>query len=121
MPIYEYRCPKCGRKSEFITLRVSETVDAVCRHCGNEAVQKIPSRVRVRLSEETRLERLSDPSRFGSLDENDPKSMARWMKQMGREMGDDLGEDVDELVEQAMEEGEAAESPGGGDFSDDTL
>lgn len=67
-------------------------------------MDRIPSRVRVRMSEETRMERLTDPSRLGSLDENDPKSMARWMKKMGHEMGDDFEGDVDSMVEEAMEE-----------------
>jgi putative FmdB family regulatory protein len=106
MPIYEFRCQGCGKKNEFITLRVSEAVPSTCEFCGQEDMQRIPSRVRVRLSEETRMERLADPSRLGGLDENDPKSMARWMKRMSHEMGDDLGEDmdVDQMVEEAMEE-----------------
>jgi putative FmdB family regulatory protein len=105
MPIYEYRCRQCGKKSEVITFRISEEVSPVCRHCGGELLDRIPSRVRVRLSEETRMERLADPSRLGGLDENDPKSMVRWMKKMGQEMGDELGgEDMDAMIEEAMEE-----------------
>ena len=113
MPIYEYICRKCNRKSEIITFRVSEEAPVCCAHCGSAEVQKVPSRVRVRLSEETRMERLADPSRFSGLDENDPKSMAKWMKSMSREMGDDLGEDidVDAMVDEAMSESEGA---GGG-------
>jgi putative FmdB family regulatory protein len=113
MPIYEYRCRQCGKKSEIITFRISEAVSASCRHCGSELLDRIPSRVRVRLSEETRMERLADPSRLGGLDENDPKSMIRWMKKMGQEMGDDLGgEDMDAMIEEAMEEEAKGKSPG---------
>jgi len=65
---------------------------------------KILSRVRVIRSEESRMESLADPSKWGGLDENDPKSMARWMKKMGKELGEDMGEDVDQMVEEAMEE-----------------
>lgn len=111
MPIYEYRCRKCGKKSEFITFRVSEPIPEVCNHCSSSSIQRIPSRVRVRLSEETRMERLADPSRLGGIDENDPKSMARFMKTMTREMGDDLGEDVN--VDQMVEEAMAEEASGG--------
>ena len=52
------------------------------------------------------MERLADPSRFSGIDENDPKSMAKWMKSMSREMGDDLGEDldVDAMMDEAMAE-----------------
>jgi len=121
MPIYEFRCGDCGKKTEIITLRVSEEVDPCCRHCGSREVGRIPSRVRVRLSEETRLERMADPSRLGGLDENDPKSMARWMKTMGQEMGEDLGEDVDALVEEAMEAEARGEPDSGGMPPDDDL
>jgi len=113
MPIYEFRCLDCGKKSEIITFRVSEEVAPNCSHCGSEAMSRLMSRVRVRLSEETRMERLADPSRLGGLDENDPKSMARWMKAMSHEMGEDFeGEDVDAMIEEAMEE-EAGGGPAG--------
>ena len=113
MPIYEYFCPQCKRKSEIITFRVSEDVSVECRHCGSTDVRRVPSRVRVRMSEETRMERLADPSRLAGLDENDPKSMAKWMKSMSSEMGDELGEDfnVDEMMDEAMAE---KDSPGAG-------
>ena len=116
MPIYEYRCRKCNRKSEILTFRVTEEVSASCSHCGSVEVDRIPSRVRVRLSEETRMERLADPSRFAGLDENDPKSMAKWMKSMSEEMGDDLEEDfdVDAMMDEAMAEKEGAEGGGSG-------
>ncbi len=117
MPIYEYRCRKCNRKSEIITFRASEAVSVECNHCGSPEVERIPSRVRVRMSEETRMERLSDPSRFSGLDENDPKGMAKWMKSMSREMGDDVGEDfdVDAMMDEAMAEKDNAEGGGIGD------
>ena len=106
MPIYEYICRRCHKRSEIITFRVSEEVAVECNHCGSAEVERIPSRVRVRLSEETRLERLADPSRLSGIDENDPKSMAKWMKSMSREMGDDLGEDfdVDAMMDETMAE-----------------
>jgi len=106
MPIYEFRCKECGKKNEFVTFRVSEPLPEACRHCGSRLISRIPSRIRVRLSEETRMERLADPSRLGGLDENDPKSMAKWMKSMSHEMGDELGEDmdVDAMIDEAMEE-----------------
>ena len=109
MPIYEFVCGYCGRRNEFITFRVSEPVPKACRYCGKESLRKIPSRVRVRLSEETRLEKLADPALLGEIDENDPRSVAKFMKAVGKEMGEDFDEDVDALVEEAMEE-EAKES-----------
>jgi len=61
-------------------------------------------------SEEARLEALADPGQFGDLDENDPKTMARFMKKMGREMGEDLGDDLDEALEGAGDDATGLDS-----------
>lgn len=50
-------------------------------------------------SEEARLESLADPNALAGLDENDPESMARFMKKMGDEMGEDLGDEMAESLE----------------------
>jgi hypothetical protein len=55
-------------------------------------------------SEEARLDALADSSSFGDLDENDPASVARFMKKMGKEFGDDLGDDFGSAVDEAMDE-----------------
>jgi len=41
------------------------------------------------------------------LDEEDPKSVARWMRRMSREAGEDLGPEFDEVVDRL----EAGQSP----------
>lgn len=118
MPIYEYRCAECRKKTTVITLSVKEAVDPVCSHCGGRRLTKLVSRVAVRKSEGSRLESLADPSSLTGLDENDPKSVARWMKRMGQAMGEDAGQDFDEEVDKAMEdaarEKEAGEDGGFG-------
>ena len=65
-------------------------------------MERLMSRFASPKSEEARLEAMADPSHLGGFDENDPQSMARFMKKMGQEMGEDLGDDV----EAAMEAGE---------------
>jgi hypothetical protein len=59
-------------------------------------------------SEDARLDSLAESSSFGDLDENNPASVARFMKKMGREFGDDLGDDFESAMDEAMAEGEAA-------------
>lgn len=112
MPIYEYRCEACGKISEFLLIRQDEPFTPVCKKCKSKRMTRILSRVRVIRSEESRLESLADPSKWGGIDENDPKSMARWMKKMGKELGEDMGEDVDQMVEEAMEEEHPSKSEG---------
>lgn len=64
------------------------------------------------------MESLADPSSLAGLDENDPKSVARWAKKMGQEMGEDLGEDWDQMVDEMLEEEMNGGAEGGG-ASDD--
>ena len=103
MPIYEYRCEGCGKISEFLVIRTDEAFVPQCKRCKSKKMSRVLSRVRVLRSEESRMEGLADPSKWGDLDENDPKSMAKWMKRMGKELGEDVG-DVDHMMEEAMQE-----------------
>ena len=105
MPIYEYSCESCKRKSSILTLRASEAVDPTCSHCGGRRMHRLMSRFATLKSEDARLDALADPTALGSVDENDPKSMARWMLRMGNELGEDVaGEDFNEMVDE-MEAG----------------
>ncbi len=87
MPIYEYRCEDCGKVSEFLVIKTHEVFDPRCKRCKSKKISRVLSRVRVVRSEESRMESLADPSKWGDLNGNDPKSMARWMKKMGRQLG----------------------------------
>jgi putative FmdB family regulatory protein len=104
MPIYEYRCEECGKISEFLLIRTDEIFVPQCKRCKSKKMSRVLSKVRVIRSEESRLESLSDPSKWGDLDEKDPKSMARWAKRMGRELGEDVDGMTDEMVDEALEE-----------------
>ena len=44
------------------------------------------------------MEQLSDPSNFNDIDENDPKSVGRFMRRMGGEMGEDMGGEFNEMA-----------------------
>jgi hypothetical protein len=76
---------------------------------------RVLSKVKVIRSEESRMESLADPSKWGDIDEKDPKSMAKWMKKMGKELGEEMGEDVDQMVDEAMEEEKTLKSGEGGE------
>jgi len=108
MPIYEYRCNDCGKRSSLLVLSSSHPPPLTCTYCHSAKLERILSRFAAPKSEEARLESLADPSHFGGLDENDPKSMARFMKKMGEEMGEDLGDDVEAAMDEAGADGEAS-------------
>ena len=111
MPIYEYRCLDCGKKFEVLHLGAGESQPPECKYCQSVNLRKLISRVRVVRSEESRLESLMDPSMMGGVDEKDPKSLAKWMKRMGREMGEEVSdEDIEQVMEEAASGTEAEES-----------
>jgi putative FmdB family regulatory protein len=125
MPVYEYRCGACRRRSSHLFRTFASIAVPACPHCGAppEQMQKLISRVTVLKSEESRLEDLADPSMFADVDENDPRSVARWARKLGQQMGDDLPDDYEEMVDQ-MESGdlgdeEGAALGGSSDGSDD--
>ncbi|HEY8796838.1 MAG TPA: zinc ribbon domain-containing protein [Candidatus Dormibacteraeota bacterium] len=42
MPIYEYRCDECGRKSSALLPSFSSP-DPICPHCGKPALRRLVS------------------------------------------------------------------------------
>lgn len=106
MPLYEYRCNSCRRRVTLLR-SFSDTSTPHCPECDSEDLTRLISRVAVLKSEESRLESLADPTSLAGLDENDPQSIARWMRKMSQEMGEDMGPEFDEMVDRL----EAGESP----------
>jgi len=117
MPIYEFECLDCHRKTTALVMVRARIDEVRCKKCGSANLEKLFSRFAMPKSEEARLESLADPSAMGNIDENDPASVARFMKKMGQEMGEDLGEDIDQAIEEEMAGGggDAGEDGGGGD------
>lgn len=111
MPIYEYGCYDCRKRVNvfFRSFAEVETKKAICPRCQGTNIKRLVSRVAFVRSEESRLESLADPGNLTGFDENDPKSMARWMRKMSQEMGEDLGPEFNEVVGR-LEAGEDPES-----------
>jgi hypothetical protein len=102
-------------------MRISEKVDAVCTHCGSRKLSRPMSRFAMPKSEEARMDALSDPSTFGNLDENDPKSVPGLMRKLGKEMGEEMGrpetdQAIDEL-ERGNIDGDESSSGGRGSIT----
>jgi putative FmdB family regulatory protein len=114
VPIYEYECGGCRRRVSLLVRSLARHSAPRCPRCGSAELSRLMSRFATVKSEDARLDSLADPSQYGDLDENDPKSVARFMKRMGQEMGEDMGEDLDAAMDEAMTEGDGAGGPGGG-------
>lgn len=109
MPIYEYRCRTCGKRSTLLVLNIANPPPLACTHCRSADLERLLSRFAAPKSEEARLESLADPDALGDLDESDPKSMARFMKRMGEELGEDT-DDLEDALDAAGEEAEESDA-----------
>ena len=111
MPIYEYNCQDCHHRVSLLwrSFADAESRQAVCPRCGGTSLTRLVSRVAVLRSEDSRLDSLTDPAAPGGLDEDDPKSLARLMRQMADETGEALGPEMEEMISR-LEAGEDPES-----------
>lgn len=110
MPLYEYNCRACGRRVRlFMTFAEYDRATPACPHCASTDLKRRINRVAVAKSEDARLDSLMNDRALGGLDDDDPRAMGRFMRQMSREMGEDMGGEFDEVVGR-LESGEAPEA-----------
>ena len=112
MPVYEYRCPQCRRKSAVFVRGSASAGEPACEHCGSQGLTRLFSTFAVRRSQSSSDD--SGGADMGGFDESDPRAMAQMMRQMGGEMRDEMGPEFDQMVDQ-MEAGEMPDDFGGGD------
>lgn len=128
MPDYPYTCQDCQKRfTIFLTYQEYDQAEIACPHCASQNVSRRLGRVRFARSEESRLDSLADPSQLAGI-EDDPRAMAKLMKQMSSEMGEDPGPEFNEVVDR-LEKGQSPEQierdlpdlgdGGMGDFGDD--
>ena len=116
MPIYEFRCGRCRRRTSVFTRSIGGEIEAVCSHCGSNDMSRLISRVAVVRSEGDAFASL-DESSLAGVDENDPRSMARWVRSMSHQMGEPLDAEA-EADRDRMEAGEMPDDLGDGDGDD---
>ena len=110
MPVYEFRCQECRRLVRF-TFSIAEydTAEPICPHCQSKNLKRRIGRVALAKSEDTRMDSLMDDSALAGLDEENPRSIGRFMRKMSSEMGEDLGDEFNEVVDR-LESGESPDS-----------
>lgn len=110
MPIYEYQCEKCRKVSNFLVRNVSAHKPPACPKCGNPKMSRLFSRFasiggRGKTSDDAGGDM---PPGLDGLDENDPKSLGRAMRQMAAETGEAMPPEMDEMCRR-LESGEDPE------------
>ena len=109
MPTYDFICQNCNQRFDvFITYSEYGARPVACSHCGSQNTRRRMTRVRIAKSEDSRMEGME--SELGGLEglEDDPKSLGRMMRKMGKEMGEDLPPEFDDVVDR-LESGQSPE------------
>ena len=110
MPNYDYQCQKCGKNVRiFLTYSQYDKAEPECPNCQSKQLKRRVSRIALAKSEDSRLDSLMDDSALAGLDEEDPRTLGRFMRKMSQEMGEDLGDEFGEVVDR-LEKGESPES-----------
>ena len=101
MPIYEYGCQDCRRRTSQL-VRGAESAEPVCQHCGGHRLSRLISSFAFHKSMQSKLDEAGPPQAFG--DENyyrNPANVGRWARHRAEQAGIDLGEGFEAMVERA--------------------
>ncbi|UCC61256.1 MAG: zinc ribbon domain-containing protein [Dehalococcoidia bacterium] len=102
MPIYEFRCNACNRKTEVFVHKFNSPSNATCTHCGSNDLNRIFSKFAVRRSKNDKSvydDILSDRKLTDGLMRNDPRALAEWSRKMSRAADEDITPETEELMD----------------------
>ncbi len=106
MPIYEFICPQCHKKTTVLVKSISEPVSPPCRFCGSANLSRAVSSFAYHKSLETVWEESGEPSPHPGADYyQDPRNIGRWAEKKFQEMGEEMPAQLKEEI-QAAREGE---------------
>jgi putative FmdB family regulatory protein len=108
MPVYEFFCPACRKKSSFL-VRSASSFEPKCSICGSTDVARIISTFACHKSLKTIHEESGEPGKFASPDYyKDPRNIGRWAEKKFQDMGMEMPGEIQQKI-QAAREGELPE------------
>lgn len=102
MPIYEYRCRKCGELTSVFQKTMSSSTRPRCKSCGSQQLERAVSRFAYHRSESAVLEGYgAEPQR--QEDYKDPRQIGRWTERKFQEYGVEMPKEAREMIDAARE------------------
>ena len=119
MPVFDYRCLDCRRRSTKLFKTFAAVHDPPCSHCGSDRRERLLSRVTIVRSGSGGDDPGGDDfagmdAAMDGLETGDPRSLARMTRQMSEEMGEDLPDEFEPMLRRM----EAGEMPDDAEFDD---
>ncbi|MBM4436473.1 MAG: zinc ribbon domain-containing protein [Actinobacteria bacterium] len=110
MPVFEYRCKRCGRRTTKLFKTLAAVATPPCAHCGSRRMERLYSRITVLKGGGASDDR--DAGDLRGMDEvasgvesGDPRSLARMARRMSDEMGEGIPPEYDGMLRR-MEAGD---------------
>lgn len=104
MPIYEFICHNCHKKTSVLVRSVSESVTPACHFCGSASLSRTVSSFAYHKSLQTVWEESGEPSSHPSDDYyKDPRNIGRWAEKKFQEMGEEMPSQLKEEIQAARE------------------
>ena len=102
MPIYEFKCKKCGRLTSVFVRSVGAPSNTTCQHCGGRRLERVISRFAYHKSEQAILDEYgSEPKRLE--DYKDPRQIGRWVERKFKDYGMDVPDETRKMIDAARE------------------
>lgn len=94
MPLYEYSCQTCHRKTTILVRSPSQAKPPTCPHCGGIKLVRVMSSFAYHKG---------TPSGESADSLGDPGNIGRWMETRLKELGTDMTPELKEMVGKARE------------------
>ena len=108
MPVYEFFCPTCRKKSSFL-VKSASSFEPKCSTCGSTDVARVISTFAHHKSLKTIHEESGEPGQFGSPDYyKDPRNIGRWAEKKFQDMRMEMPGEIQQKI-QAARDGELPE------------
>jgi len=104
MPIYEFVCEDCRKKSSFLVRDMSAPLTATCRFCGGSRLSRAVSSFAYHKSLQTVWDESGEPTLNPGEDYyKDPRNIGRWVEKKFADMGEELPSQVQESIQAARD------------------
>ena len=103
MPIYEFLCLSCRRRSSLFVKSISFFPEVRCPSCGSTKLERVMSRFAFHKSLKSIHEELGDPEHPSPDYYKDPRNIGRWVEKKFHEMGQEMPSSIRKMIDAARE------------------
>jgi putative FmdB family regulatory protein len=104
MPIYEFVCQSCHRRTSFLIRDISAPFVPKCSSCGNTNLSRVISGFAYHKSLNTVWEESGEPTMHPGDDYyKDPRNIGRWAERKFQDMGQEMPPQIKEKIQAARE------------------